>query len=36
MNTYNNTYILSKRVNPKSLVYQGAYQDWDINTMALK
>jgi ABC-type transport system substrate-binding protein len=36
MNTYNNVYILSKRVNPKSLVYQGAYQDWDIGAMALK
>ena len=36
MNTYNNTYILSKRVNPKSLVYQGAYQDWDIGAMALR
>jgi ABC-type transport system substrate-binding protein len=36
MNTYNNTYILSKRVNPKSLVYQGAYQDWDIGAMAFK
>jgi peptide/nickel transport system substrate-binding protein len=36
MNTYNNVYILSSHVNPKSLVYQGAYQDWDINAMAKK
>ena len=36
MNTYNNVYILSKRANPKSLIYQGAYQDWDIGALALK
>jgi len=34
--TYNNRYIFSSRVNPKSLVYQGIYQDWSIPAMALK
>src|SRR4029453_1358552 len=34
--TYNNRYLFSKRVNPKSLVYQGIYQDFSINAMALK
>ena len=36
MRTYNNRYIFSNRVNPKSLVYQGIYQDWSIPAMALK
>jgi peptide/nickel transport system substrate-binding protein len=34
--TYNNRYVFSNRVNPKSLVYQGIYQDFSINSMALK
>jgi peptide/nickel transport system substrate-binding protein len=34
--TYNNRYIFSNRVNPKSLVYQGIYQDFSIPAMALK
>jgi peptide/nickel transport system substrate-binding protein len=34
--TYNNRYIFSNRVNPKSLVYQGIYQDWDWGALALK
>jgi len=34
--TYNNRYFFSNRVNPKSLVYQGIYQDWSIPAMALK
>jgi ABC-type transport system substrate-binding protein len=34
--TYNNRYLFSNRVNPKSLVYQGIYQDWSIPAMALK
>jgi peptide/nickel transport system substrate-binding protein len=34
--TYNNRYIFSNRVNPKSLVYQGIYQDWDWASLALK
>jgi ABC-type transport system substrate-binding protein len=34
--TYNNRYIFSNRVNPKSLLYQGIYQDWSIPAMALK
>jgi ABC-type transport system substrate-binding protein len=34
--TYNNRYVFSKRVNPASLVYQGIYQDFSINAMALK
>ena len=34
--TYNNRYVFSNRVNPKSLVYQGIYQDFSIAAMALK
>jgi ABC-type transport system substrate-binding protein len=34
--TYNNRYFFSNRVNPKSLVYQGIYQDWSIPAMSLK
>ena len=34
--TYNNRYIFSNRVNPKSLVYQGIYQDFDWASIALK
>jgi ABC-type oligopeptide transport system substrate-binding subunit len=34
--TYNNRYFFSNRVNPKSLVYQGIYQDFSIPAMALK
>jgi ABC-type transport system substrate-binding protein len=34
--TYNNRYFFSDRVNPKSLVYQGIYQDWSIPALALK
>ena len=34
--TYNNRYLFSSRVNPKSLVYQGIYQDFSIPAMALK
>jgi peptide/nickel transport system substrate-binding protein len=34
--TYNNRYIFSNRVNPKSLIYQGIYQDWDWGAIALK
>jgi len=34
--TYNNRYIFSSRVNPKSLIYQGIYQDWSIPALALK
>jgi ABC-type transport system substrate-binding protein len=34
--TYNNRYFFSNRVNPKSLVYQGIYQDWSIPALALK
>jgi ABC-type transport system substrate-binding protein len=33
---YNNRYFFSDRVNPKSLVYQGIYQDWSIPALALK
>ena len=32
--TYNNRYFFSNRVNPKSLVYQGIYQDWSIPALA--
>ena len=34
--TYNNRYFFSNRVNPKSLVYQGIYQDWSIPALAIK
>jgi len=34
--TYNNRYLFSNRVNPKSLIYQGIYQDFSIPAMALK
>jgi peptide/nickel transport system substrate-binding protein len=34
--TYNNRYIFSNRINPKSLIYQGIYQDWSIPALALK
>jgi len=34
--TYNNRYFFSNKVNPKSLVYQGIYQDWSIGALALK
>jgi ABC-type oligopeptide transport system substrate-binding subunit len=36
MRTYNNRYLFSNRVNPRSLVYSGAYQDWDLAALALK
>jgi len=34
--TYDSRYLLSNRVNAKSLVYQGIYQDWDWAALALK
>jgi hypothetical protein len=34
--TYNTRYFFSNRVDPKSLVYQGIYQDWSIPALALK
>jgi ABC-type transport system substrate-binding protein len=34
--TYNNRYFFSNRVDPKSLVYQGIYQDFSIPALALK
>lgn len=34
--TYNNRFYFSRRVEPKSLVYVGAYQDWSIPALALK
>jgi len=34
--TYDSRYLLSDRVNPKSLIYQGIYQDWDWTALALK
>jgi ABC-type transport system substrate-binding protein len=34
--TYNNRYLFSTRVNGKSLVYQGIYQDFSIPALALK
>ena len=36
MRTYNNRYFFSDRVDPKSLVYQGIYQDFSISAMGLK
>jgi ABC-type oligopeptide transport system substrate-binding subunit len=34
--TYNNQYFFSDRVDPRSLVYQGIYQDWSIPAMEVK
>jgi len=34
--TYNNRYFFSNRVNTKSLIYQGTYQDCSIPALALK
>ena len=34
--TYNNRYLFSNRVNPKSLIYQGVYLDFSIPALALK
>jgi peptide/nickel transport system substrate-binding protein len=34
--TFNNRYFFSDRVDPKSLIYQGIYQDWSIPALALK
>jgi len=31
-----NLYFFSRRVDPKSLVYQGVYSDWSIPALALK
>jgi hypothetical protein len=36
MRLYNNRYLFSNRVDPKSLVYNRVYQDWDIPALALK
>jgi peptide/nickel transport system substrate-binding protein len=36
MRTYDNRYFFSGRVDPRSLVYQSAYQDWSIPALALK
>jgi len=36
MNTVNNVYIFSNKIDPKSLVYQGVYQDWSIPALAFK
>jgi ABC-type oligopeptide transport system substrate-binding subunit len=34
--TFNNRFYFSRRVEPKSLVYVGVYQDWSIPALALK
>jgi ABC-type transport system substrate-binding protein len=36
MRTYQSRYLLSNRVNTKTLVYGGAYLDWDWTVLALK
>jgi ABC-type transport system substrate-binding protein len=36
MRTYNNRFLLSNRVDPHSLVYQPAIQDWSIPALALR
>src|SRR5438477_1161605 len=36
MRTYNNRYFFSARVDPRSLKYNRAYQDWSIPALALK
>jgi peptide/nickel transport system substrate-binding protein len=34
--TYNNRYFFSNKVDTRSLVYQGIYQDWSIPALSLK
>jgi peptide/nickel transport system substrate-binding protein len=36
MRTYNNRYLFSNRVDPRSLAYSGVYSDWSIPALALK
>ena len=36
MRTYNNLFLFSNRVDPRSLVYQPALTDWSIPALALK
>jgi peptide/nickel transport system substrate-binding protein len=36
MRTFNNRYFFSNRIEPKSLRFQTAYQDWSIPALALK
>ena len=36
LNVYNNRYLFSSRVDPKSLVYSNALVDWSIPALALK
>ena len=36
MRTYNNSFLFSNRVDPRSLVYSGVYGDWSIPELALK
>jgi ABC-type oligopeptide transport system substrate-binding subunit len=36
MRLYNNRYLFSDRVDPRSLVFNGVYQDWSIPALALK
>src|SRR5262245_15005195 len=36
MRTYNNDYLFSNRVDPRSLVYNGVYSDWSIPELVLK
>jgi ABC-type transport system substrate-binding protein len=36
MRTYNNRYLFSDRVDPRSLSYSGVYSDWSIPALSLK
>jgi ABC-type oligopeptide transport system substrate-binding subunit len=36
MGYYNNLFLFSNRVDPRSLVYSPAYTDWSIPALALK
>jgi peptide/nickel transport system substrate-binding protein len=36
MRTFNNLYLFSNRVDPRSLVWNGVYGDWSIPELALK
>jgi ABC-type oligopeptide transport system substrate-binding subunit len=36
MNSYNNRFFFSNRVDPKSLKYHAVFQDWSIPALALK
>ena len=36
MRTYDTRYFFSDRVDPRSLIFSGVYEDWSIPALALK